>query len=279
MPLLPTMKLTRRLLLAGSCAALAISSAQAISIVALGADDILYRFDSATPGAVIPVATGFGGIVDIDFRGSNGLLYGIAGSGATFSIDPSNGTMVGLFSPNVSLGGSVTSFDFNPVADRMRVLVGGNTNFRIVPDGVAGMTAGTVVNGTAGDGSFAVPGGVSLLSFGYTNPTGGPSTTLYSIGSNNTLYIHSVGPEFNTVAAVGSGLGITLGAQVGFDIATDGLGYLSSGNNLYTVNLGTGAATLLGTAPVALRDIAVVPEPTVAALGALAGLGLLRRRR
>jgi hypothetical protein len=72
----------------------------------------------------------------------------------------------------------------------------------------------------------------------------------------------------------------------GFDVFSlfgGNTAYLSSGNNLYTLNLTTAALTSVGTfSGGALRDIAVVPEPSTYALlglGALAASFRLRPRR
>lgn len=255
------------------------ASSDAITLYGLGSNQQLYRFDSANPSGATAVGGPLADVVDIDYRGS-GVLYGMAGSGQTYSIDTSSGATSSLFMPTSALGGSVTEFDFNPAADRMRVLVGDSKNFRIVPDGISGMTAGTVVD----DLSFATPMGVSIVGLGYTNPFAGTAaqgntTALYSIGSNGFLYLHSVAPQFNTMTAVGTGLGFSITQPVGFDIGSDGTGFLTHGSDFYTVNLASGSANFVGSLGVAMNGIAVVPEPGTAMLSALAGLALLRRRR
>jgi hypothetical protein len=258
-------------------------SSHAITIYGLGPGGQLYSFDSATPGSVSTVGGAtVGGIVDIDFRGSNNKLYGLTGTGATSTINTLSGAVSASFTPSHSLGGNVSGFDFNPAADRMRIAVGGTNNFRMVPDGISGMTAGTVVNGAAGgDGVFSVAPGVSVLDVAYTNPFNGMAgTSLFSIGSDGFLYNHPAAgsPTFNTMAAVGP-LGISLAGDIGFDIAANGTGYLVTGNSLYTVNLTTGLATSAGAIGQNLTSIAVVPEPTVTVMISVIGLGLLRRRR
>ena len=263
-------------------ATLAATQAHAIVIYGLGSGGQIYRFDSAAPGAFNAVGSATAaGIVDIDFRGSNNRLYGLSGTGATSTISVSNGMLTPLFNPSHSLG-TVSGFDFNPAADRMRIIGGGVNNFRMVPDGIAGMTAGTVVNGAGGaDGVFGVPMSVTLLDVAYTNPFNGiAGTSLYSIGSDGILYNHpAVGaPQFNVLSAVGS-LGISLAGDIGFDIDAGGTGYLVSGSSLYTVNLTTGAAGLVGTLGQPLTSIAVVPEPSAVLLGGVASFALLRRRR
>jgi hypothetical protein len=271
------------LITAAIASAALVGSSHAITIFGLGPGGQLYSFDSATPGTVNAVGSAtVGGIVDIDFRGSNNRLYGLAATGATSTINTVTGSVTAAFTPSHSFGGSVSGFDFNPAADRMRIAVGGANNFRMVPDGISGMTAGTVVNGaTGGDGIFSISPGASVLDVAYTNPFNGiAGTVLYSIGSDGMLYSHpaSGAPTFNAMTMVGS-LGISLAGDIGFDIAPDGTGYLVTGNSLYTVNLATGLATSAGTLGQNFTSIAVVPEPASAVLISVIALGLLRRRR
>ena len=123
------------------------ASAKAITIYGLGAGGQLDSFDSASPGTVNAIGSATAaGTVDIDFRGSNNRLYAISATGATSNVSVSNGMLTPLFTPAVSLGGNVSAFDFNPTADRMRIVVDGVNNFRMVPDGISGVTAGTVVS-------------------------------------------------------------------------------------------------------------------------------------
>ncbi|MES2659729.1 MAG: DUF4394 domain-containing protein [Verrucomicrobiota bacterium] len=270
------------LITASLASAVLSASSDAITIYGLGSGGQIYSFDTLSPGTMNTVgAATAGSIVDIDFRGSNNKLYGLAATGATSTISVSNGLITPLFTPSHSLG-TVSGFDFNPALDRMRIIGGGVNNFRMVPDGIAGMTAGTVVNGAGGgDGMFGVPMGVTLLDVAYINPfNGGAGTNLFSIGSNGILYNHpAIGaPQFNTISAVGP-LGISLAGDIGFDIDASGTGYLVTGNSLYTVNLATGEANLSATLSQSLTSIAVVPEPSATVLGGLAGLAVLRRRR
>lgn len=278
---------SKNLLLALASAATAITLTGplgAITIYGLGSGGQIYSFDTATPLVFNNVGSATAaGIVDIDFRGANNKLYAMAGSGATSTVDISNGALTSVFSStSIPINGGVSSFDFNPVADRLRVVGGGVNNYRLFPDG-APMPGGTVVNG-ASDGVFSV----TLLDVAYTNPfnnTSAGMTTLYSIGADGFLYTHPLagGPTFNMVSQVGNlnliG-GLAPGANVGFDIDSSGTAWLVNGTSLYTVNLDTGNATPAGTLNQALTSIAVVPEPSSAlVLISTAGLFFLRRRR
>jgi hypothetical protein len=87
------------------------------------------------------------------------------------------------------------------------------------------------------------------------------------------------------VTDVGS-LGFTLGVYSGltFDSESNTL-YLSSSQNLYSVNTTTGTATLIGSTGVNMTGLAfapsavVIPEPGSLSLLALGGLALVRWRR
>ncbi len=260
----------------------AASSLHATTIYGLTATNGLIRFDSATPGSITTIGTiTQPGIVDLDFFPVTGQLYAIQSNGNTWSIDLNTAVSTFLFSPLTTIS-NLTDLDFNPVADRMRLFGDTDQNYRMVPDVItapsAAGTAGTViVDGTFSNTVF------ELESSAYTNNFDGASaTTLYSIDTTtDSLVIHSGTPQFNTVTAVGTGLGATIGNNVGFDIGQDGIAYLSSDNNFYTVNLATGAATpagiVGGSGLVSIAALAV-PEPTSALLGA-SGLAILAARR
>ena len=254
---------------------LSAGSSMAITVFGLGSGGSLYRFDSATPGDVTFVGTPGGGIIDLDFRGANGTLYGITGTGATYSINTTSGVSTFLNNPATALNGSVSGFDVNPAADRFRVVtdaISGNNNYRL-------SSPGSDTDVVTMDGTFATPIGVTILDVAYTNPfSGGMGTSLYSIGSDSMLYSHSNGPGFNTMTSIGS-LGFALGSDVAFDISTDGIAYLADGADFYTVDLATGAATSAGTLGQSFSSFSAVPEPSTALLSGLAALGLLRRKR
>ena len=276
--------MTRQSVLTASLmTALLSSGALGSTIYGLSSANELYRFDSSSPGAATLVGSiSQPGIVDIDFHAANGKLYGLTSNGTAYDINVSTGAATFLFSPSLSLSG-VADFDFNPMADRLRVSATGNANYRLVPDFITAPSPAGTAGAVVEDGTFLVPTGVTILSNAYTNAFDSPaSTELYSIGSDGVLYLHTNGPQFNTMTAVGAGLGITPAGAVGFDISgLDNAAYLSHGSDFYSVNLAAGTASLMGTSNAALVSIAAapIPEPSAAALGAAAILGALRRRR
>lgn len=260
------------------------ATSHATLIYGLTSSNQLVSFDSALPTAILSsVAISQPGIIDIDGYPANGGFYGMTSNGNAYRINVTSGAATLAVTPGAGVG-TVTDFDFNPSADRIRIFSTGSQNFRMVPDFTTnnpGTTGAVTADGMFTNLTF------NLVGNAYTNnvDSQGGATTLYSIDTvNNALVQHTVAPQFNTVTIVGTNLGIgDIGSNVGFDVGQDGVAYLSNGAVLFTVNLTTGAATAAGTIADAnvVSIAAVVPEPGsafVAAAG-LAGLALRRRRR
>jgi hypothetical protein len=216
------------------------------------------QFSSGATGVVtsVPVLglqTGES-LVGIDLRPSNGQVYGIGSTGRLYTIVPSTGvaTQVGL-PAGFTLSGTAFAVDFNPVPDRIRVISNTGQNIRINPD-----TGSLAATDTA-----ITPAGVTIVGAAYDrndlNPVTG--TTLYGIDSTNGV-LTTVGsidgtPNSPNGGVVGPtvgplGLGTGLDPRIGFDIsAAGGAAYatiLTGGTDkLYSINLTTGAATLVGT--------------------------------
>lgn len=269
--------------------------AQAVLLYATSGNDIA-RFDSSATGVVtsVPVSGLQIGesLVGIDVRPANQVVYGVGTTGRLYSINPLTGaaTQVGLasaFTPN----GTSFGVDFNPVADRLRVISNTGQNVRLNPnDGTLAATDTPIT-----------PTGISLTGLAYDrNGAGGTATTLYAIDALNGVLttVGSVNGSPNSpnggVAgpAVGSlGLGTNLDPRLGFDIsglnnANSFATILTGGTDkLYALNLGTGAVTLVGTIGTGttvysgLTNAVAAPEPaSLATVSAVAVLGLLGRR-
>ena len=279
---------------AAAAALLAIAgSAHAELVYGLTSTDALVTFDSASPtNATAPIViTGLQSgeqVLGIDMRPATGALYGLGSTGRLYTINTSTGAATFASLLSVSLSGTVFGMDFNPTVDRLRITSGSGQNLRVNVD-TGAVTVDTPLNG-------AVSGAVASA---YTNNfNGATTTTLYDINSStDSLYIQSP-PNNGTTVLVGA-LGVDTTGLAGLDISgLTGTAYASLTNgdtgksSFYTVNLSTGAATLVGafgiggnTAIAApLMDIAVlaaVPEPAtygLMAIGLLA-VGLLKRRQ
>ncbi len=141
--------------------------------------------------------------------------------------------------------------------------------------------------GVAAVGPAVNPAGTFLSALAYRSSTG----TMFGIDSSaNTL--GTFNPATGTYSTIGR-LGFDVARNNGFDINASGVAYLASGAtssdvqaNLYTVNLATGMASLVGLIGqvgdnTLLRGLTIVPEPGTGALlvGGLALLALNFRRR
>ena len=82
---------------------------------------------------------GAGSILGIDVRPADGMIYGVAGDGAIVTIDAKSGQATAKSKLSDMLKpGVVATVDFNPVADRLRVMGSDGTSLRVnVDDGKA----------------------------------------------------------------------------------------------------------------------------------------------
>jgi 3D (Asp-Asp-Asp) domain-containing protein len=188
-------------------------------------------------------------LVGIDIRPNTGQLFGLGSSNRLYSIDASTGRATQVGDPfAVPLSGSNFGFDFNPTVDRIRVVSDAGQNLRLNPDTGAVVDADTLTGGLQIDG--ALNGATdSIMATAYTNSvTGATTTTQYGINTDTDQLFIQAPPNDGTQTLVGS-LGVDLDANAGFDIVTTGssnLGFATSGSSLYSINLDTGAASLIG---------------------------------
>lgn len=269
-------------------------SARAQSFVGLGYDGNTVSTYSA-PGSM-PTTYAVTGLNNSDrligldyFTSSTGQLFGMGSSGTLYTLAPSGTTtFAATVNANYAVPGA-TTIDFNPMANRLRVYAG-TSNYRLTP------TVGLVTNdGTlafvSGDPNFGTSPNLTAAAY-LNNFAGTTSTSLYSIDASlDALVLNVNGPGFSGLTTVGT---LTLGGvrydvgrgTTGFDVLTVGganTAYLSSGNDLFTVNLANGALTRVGTQlGTYIVDVAFVPEPgtyALLAVGAAALALVLRRRR
>lgn len=232
-------------------------------VAVLTVSNKLLTFDRATPGTIRTTVAVTGlqsgeNLLGIDYRPADGLLYGAGSSGRIYTIDPATGaaTLKATLSadatdttaPFTALSGLEFGVDFNPAADRLRIVSNTGQNLRINVDTGATTTDGAINGGGAG---------TVINAAAYTNSFAGTaSTTLFVIdAANSTLYTQN--PPNNGTLASPVALGVTATSVAGFDIdAVSNTGYavmtVGGARNLYSVNLAASSA----------------PATLVAALGA-----------
>jgi hypothetical protein len=255
------------------------SSAKAENLTALVyLGNQIFTFDSSNPGTIL-TSVGISGLqgsdtlVGIDYSGST--LYAIGSAGNLYTVNGTTGvaTLVNHFGP---LNGIYFGMDAS--AAGIRIVSDADINLLLNPStGAIISSAPTLTPTTLNLDAIASSG-----------------STMYAVDSvANTLGILNIAT--GSFATIGS-MGYDVNGKNGFDISSaSGIAYFasavsSSGTdpNLYTVNLATGFASLvgqIGPGEGTLIDgltVTAVPEPGTIALSLVGGAGmiaLLRRRK
>jgi Domain of unknown function (DUF4394) len=215
-------------------------------------------------------------LVGVDFRPNTGQLFAVSDGNRLYTIDVKSGaaTQVGTDTFAVGLNGQSFGVDFNPVVDRIRVVSDAGQNLRLNPDTGAVTDFDPMVDGVQADGNLNGATD-SIVAAGYINSfTGTTSTTLYGIDAESDQLFIQNPPNDGTQNLVGS-LGADFAANAGFDIVFKNgtnSAFATSDSSLYSINLQSGAATLLGAVKdgkrsldlvgIAGRSPIVKPDPT-----------------
>ncbi|MFC9325553.1 DUF4394 domain-containing protein [Kitasatospora sp. NPDC057015] len=208
---------------------------------------------------------GDGRLVGIDYRVQNGALYGVGDQGGIYTLDDTSGCATKVSQLTVALQGSYFGVDFNPAANRLRVISDTGQNLRHNIDDPAGTPAAgtTVADGTltnpavppATTGTTAL--GVTGAAYTNNDLDTATATTLFDLDTTNDRISLQSPANSGTLAPTGK-LGVDTGPDVGLDIyysAKEGRNYgyaaLDAGGarGLYRVDVLTGRATGLGAFP------------------------------
>ena len=240
---------------------------------------VSFRARSPERTRQIGYVTGFTGtdtaLVGIDFRVQDGKLYGVGNGGGVYTIDPTTAEATFVNALTVALVGTTFGVDFNPAADRLRIISDAGQNLaHNVNDG--GVTAANATLTYTAPPAMAVPA-LGVTAAAYTNndlnqPSTG--TTLFDLDTTlDQVAIQS--PPGNGILVATGKLGVDAaaagdaGAASGFDIYSllkDGVTVanfpfatlaVDGTYRFYSVNLTTGQALSLGGFDEAVVDIAI----------------------
>jgi hypothetical protein len=235
------------------------------TLVALTDANHLLSFDSATPGTVTDVAVSGlqpnDSLAAIAFRPSDGQLFGVT-FGALYQLDATTGSaalVVGLPANTTAQAGA----SFDPPSGKLRVAGGQQQNLLVDPNSGA-VTTETAFHYRTGDRLAGHDPTLSALA--YTNEVANATTTtLYAFDGPNARDLSIVGgPNGNPspdTGALSTVAALTFPFRAFTIGGADNTAYGALGGPLYTVNLDTGAGTVVGTIGSARNIIGLAVKP------------------
>jgi hypothetical protein len=225
------------------------SASQAAMVAALQDGGTLTMIDTTKMQATGSVKLDGGAmLVGIDVRPSDGRLYGLARDGAIVTIDAKTGKWEKKSQLSEKLGANVEyAVDFNPAADRLRVIGSDGSSLRINVDDGKAVVDGTLKFADADANKGKTP---KVTAAAYSNSfAGSKETALYDVDMTTGTLLRQAPPNDGIVNTIGA-FGMTLAGPVAFDIASDGKGgnnaWLLSAGTLHAVDLASGAAKPTG---------------------------------
>ncbi len=156
-----------------------------LQVIGLTADGRLTCFRERSPGAAVSLGFVSGLVTDtslvgIDYRVQDNLLYGVGNAGGVYTINTGTGAATLVNRLSVALEGTAFGVDFNPAADRLRIISNTGQNLR------HNVNSGGV---TIADTVLTVPpattAATSVVGAAYTNNDLDPltATSIYDINT------------------------------------------------------------------------------------------------
>ncbi|WP_435192354.1 DUF4394 domain-containing protein [Streptomyces sp. bgisy126] len=235
---------------------------QGLISVGLTSDQRLVGFDVSDPADTwsfgkVAGLKGDGRLVGIDFRVQNGKLYGVGDKGGIYTLSD-RAMAVKVSQLTVALMGKYFGVDFNPAANRLRVISDTGQNLRHnIDDPAAPRT--TTADGTLTNPTTPPSTAMGVTGAAYTNNDldAATATTLFDIDTMNDRVSLQSPANAGTLAPTGN-LGLNAGSWAGFDIyykpsngTNRGFAALMTGGKqrFYQVNVLNGRADLVGAFP------------------------------
>ena len=189
-------------LILGSHTALALGLATTNTVAAVTAANRLITFDSAVPGEILNdvAITGLNPgetIVGIDVRPLTGVLYAVNTS-RVLTLNPNTGvaTVVTTLSTPLAVATDY-GVDFNPAADRLRIVSNTGQNLRFNPNDST-TAADTTLAYVTGDANEGETPGIVDVAYDRNDQDAGTPTTLFAIESSLLRHSKTL-PDSSTV--------------------------------------------------------------------------------
>ncbi|WP_370962818.1 DUF4394 domain-containing protein [Amycolatopsis sp. cg9] len=220
----------------------------------------------------VRVVTGLSGdtaLIGIDFRVQNGLLYGVGTKGGIYTITmppvTADVVVTKVSQLTVPLYGTNFGVDFNPAADRLRVVSDNGQNLR------HNLNDGTTIEDTTLTTPPLTGPARGVTASAYTNNDLNPdsATTLFGINTTTDQVVIQSPANNGTLAPTGA-LTVDAAPNAGFDIYSDLVNGKAAAVTafatllspvgqaaLYSVNLLNGEAANAGQFPLPLADLAI----------------------
>lgn len=271
-------------LLLAACATVnePVGSPRKETLQVLTQDGTLFSVNAGQPRQVLSRKTVTGlepgdVLVGLDYRVAKGVLYALSRAGRLYTLDTDNAKLkpVAAAPISVKLDGEVFGVDFNPVADRIRVVSNKGQSLRLHPDTGAVAATDPAVAYVAGDMQAGQAPDLAAAAYTY-NKKDEKLTTNYAIDRRLGALVMQgslegtqpvVSPNTGQLKTIGL-LGTGPLQEVSFDIAdTTGAAFAAvrlageRTTRLYAVDLANGRANLLGTLASGSPIVGAVVEP------------------
>jgi Domain of unknown function (DUF4394) len=200
---------------------------RSLQVVGLTSDGRLVRFDAATPGRTRSIGrvkglAGDQSLVGVDYRVQDGRLYGVGNAGGIYTLSTRDAGATKVGQLTVALSGTSFGVDFNPAANRLRVVSDTGQNLRHNLDDATATTP-PLAGMTVMDGTLTVPPATTpatgVAGAAYTNNDLDPNTatTLFDLDTAADQIVVQSPANAGALAPSGKLL-VDAGAVAGFDI-------------------------------------------------------------
>jgi len=240
----------RTILAASAAVIIGAAAAQAAEVAALSGDNTISIVNTSSKSVTKTwkIQGVSGKVLGIDVRPADGMLYAVGADGGIYTVDLASGkaTMKSKLDKMLAAGTWAT-VDFNPVADRLRVMGNDGTNLRVNVDDGKVTTDGSHKFADTDMHKGEKP---NIVGGAYTNAwKGAKEAALYDIDATISALFKQAPPNDGVLSAVGK-LGFKITGPVAFNIVSEAEGknaaWLVHAGTVYSVDLATGAAKEAG---------------------------------